>query len=157
MTAALSRVDARYRLFERLKSGPGRTAGYRMTDEAELDRLMLAGQLVWANTRYGSRYAIDLPGLAGLIASGHIPVVHAGQPEVIDAVRTATPNVEWTVVQLRCDADTAKSRIVARRTGDVAERLAAREETPTIRADLTIDTSSVGPDEAAQLIIVAPR
>ncbi|WP_063004654.1 hypothetical protein [Nocardia salmonicida] len=152
VTAALSRLDPRYRLFERLKSGTGRTVGYRMTDDAELDHLEEVGLLVWANTRYGARYAIDRPGLDELIASDVIPVIHAGQPQVIDAVRDARPDVEWTVVQLRCDADTAQARIIARQTGDVAERVATGQATPPINADLTIDTDSVDPDQAAQTI-----
>ncbi|MFI6220910.1 kinase [Nocardia salmonicida] len=152
MTETLSRIDARYRLFERLKSGPGRTTGYRMTDAHELDRLEKAGLLVWANARYGARYAIDQPGLDDLLAADLIPVIHAGQPEVIPAVRAATPNVEWTVIQLECDAETARSRIVARDTGDVDLRLAARDATPWIDADLTINTSSAEPGEVAQTI-----
>ncbi|MFE5480780.1 kinase [Nocardia sp. NPDC056541] len=123
-----------------------------MTDDVEIDRLEKAGLLVWTNSRYGARYAIDRPGLDDLIAANLIPVVHAGQPQVIDAVRAATPQVEWTVVQLRCDADTARERIIERQTGDVAERLAAQAETPTINADLTIDTDVVDPGKAAQAI-----
>ncbi|PKV77314.1 guanylate kinase [Nocardia fluminea] len=153
VTRALSRIDARYRLFERLKSGPGRTSGYRMTDSAEIDRLGDAGLLIWVNARYDARYAIDRPGLDELIAPDVIPVIHAGQPEVIDAVRNARPDVQWTVVQLRCDADTAQARIIARDTGDVAERIATGQATPTINADITIDTDSVEPDEAAQTIL----
>ncbi|MFD6450412.1 kinase [Nocardia sp. NPDC060220] len=152
VTEALSRIDDRYRLFERLKSGPGRTKGYRMIDADELDRLAEAGQLVWVNARYGARYAIDRHGLEALIEADLIPVIHAGQPKVIPAVREATPNVKWTVVQLECDVDTAKSRIIARGTGDDVLRLAARDATPTIDADLTVDTSAVGPDDIAQSI-----
>ncbi|WP_405149387.1 kinase [Nocardia salmonicida] len=123
-----------------------------MTDDAELDRLEEAGLIVWANQRYGARYAIDRPGLDKLVSAGLIPVVHAGQPQVIDAVRSATPDLAWTVVQLTCDRDTAETRIIARRTGDVAERLAARAATPTIDADLTIDTGTVDPNDAANRI-----
>ncbi|MEV4153679.1 AAA family ATPase [Nocardia salmonicida] len=155
ITSELSQLDSRYRLFQRLKSGPGRTVGYRMIDDVALDHLRQAGDLVWSNERYGARYAIDRPGLASLVTAGLIPVVHAGQPEVIDAVRTALPEVEWTVVQLQCDEQTATARIVARETGDVAERLAARSETPTISADLTVHTDSVEPVEAARLIVTA--
>ncbi|WP_194826862.1 AAA family ATPase [Nocardia sp. XZ_19_231] len=155
VTEALSGIDPRYRLFERLKSGPGRTAGYRMTDAHEFDRLEKADLLVWVNARYGARYAIDRPALDRLVAAGLIPVVHAGQPEVIDAVRTAMPTVRWTVVQLQCAVDIAKERIAARNTGDDAERLSAHAATPTVCADLTIDTGLLSPDEAAQRIVSA--
>ncbi|WP_278260592.1 kinase [Nocardia sp. AG03] len=123
-----------------------------MTNDAELRRLEKAGLLIWTNTRYGARYAIDRPGLDELIGANLIPVVHAGQPKVIDAVQNAAPQVKWTVVQLRCDIDTARTRIIARNTGDVAERLIAQEETPAIEADLTVDTGAVEANEAAQLI-----
>ncbi|MGW0250823.1 kinase [Nocardia goodfellowii] len=152
VTSELSRFNAQYRLFERLKSGPGRTVGYRMTDAAELERLEKAGQLVWVNARYGARYAIDRPSLEQMVTAGLIPIVHAGQPQVIDAVRVAMPRVNWTVVQLQCAAEIAKERIAARSTGDDAERLAAYQATPTIRADLTIDTGLLEPGEAARLI-----
>lgn len=155
ITSALSQLDARFRLFERLKSGPGRTVGYRMTDDAELDRLARSDELVWINERYGARYAIDRPGLEILVGADLVPVIHAGQPEVIDALRSAVPDVEWTVVQLQCDLETATARIIDRGTGDIAERLAARDATPTISADLTVHTDSVEPDAAARLILTA--
>lgn len=154
VTQELSRISNRYRLFERLKSGAGRTSGYRMTNDAELDRLEEAGLIVWANRRYGARYAIDGPGLDQLVATGAIPVVHAGQPQVIGAVRSAQPHLLWIVVQLTCDLETAASRIIARGTGDVDERLAARAATPTIDADLTVDTAVIDPAEAARRIDV---
>ncbi|MEU3014698.1 kinase [Nocardia asteroides] len=152
VTRALIRLDDRYRLFERLKAGPGRTEGYRMTDSANLERLEGAGELVWVNSRYGARYAIDKRSLAALATDSSIPVVHAGQPQVIAALRGAMPDVKWTVVQLQCATDTARQRIADRATGDDVERLAARKETPSIPADLTIDTDRVQPYEAAQLI-----
>ncbi|MFI5501768.1 kinase [Nocardia asteroides] len=152
VTRALSRLDARYRLFERLKAGPGRTEGYRMTDSSELERLDLAGELVYVNSRYGARYAIDKPTLTALATEGFIPVVHAGQPQVIDALREAMPDIHWTVVQLQCTTETARRRIADRATGDDSERLAAREETPSILADLTIDTDHIQPAQAADLI-----
>ncbi|MEV6225367.1 kinase [Nocardia fluminea] len=123
-----------------------------MTNDAELDHLEEAGQIVWGNQRYGARYAIDRPGLDKLVSAGLIPVVHAGQPQVIDAVRSATPDLAWTVVQLTCDQVTAETRIIARQTGDVAERLAVRAATPTIDADLTINTATMDPEEAAHRI-----
>ncbi|MFE6924788.1 kinase [Nocardia sp. NPDC057663] len=128
-----------------------------MTDEAEISRLTETGQMIWINERYGARYAIDRPGLSQLLADGFIPVVHAGQPEVIAAVETAMPEVRWTVVQLVTDLATAKARIVARDTGDIAERLAARDATPQIVANATFDTAQLTPDQAAEYIEAAVR
>ncbi|MEU2126539.1 AAA family ATPase [Nocardia niwae] len=153
VTAALSRLDSRYRLYERLKVGPGRTTGYRMTTASEFDALQAAGNLIWQNQRYRARYGIDRHGLSEIIDAHAIPVVHAGQPEVITAVTEAFSDVEWTIVTLRCSRETAVARIIDRATGDTSERLKAWDETPVIpTADLTIDTSTTTPDAAAALI-----
>lgn len=157
ITAALTRRNPRYRLFERLKSGPGRTTGYRMTNDEEITRLIEADQVIWTNERYGARYVIDRPGLSQLFADDFIPVVHAGQPEVIDAVKAAMPQVNWTIVQLVTDLATATARIVDRDTGDSAERLAASMATPRITATATLDTARLTPDEAAEYIEATVR
>ncbi|MGW5318932.1 kinase [Nocardia thailandica] len=149
ITAALNQRSERFRLFERLKVGGGRNVGYRMTDTAELDRLENTGQLIWVNERYGARYAIDRPGLAQILSDGYVPVVHAGQPGVIKALRASMPEVRWIVVQLVTDLKTATARIKARNTGDTAERLQAREATPRIEAHATLDTATLSPEEAA--------
>ncbi|MEV0538526.1 MULTISPECIES: kinase [Nocardia] len=128
-----------------------------MTDEVEIARLAEADQVIWSNERYGARYVIDRPGLSQLLDDGFTPVVHAGQPEVVDAVKTAMPEVLWTVVQLVTDLATARARIVARNTGDTAERLAASVETPRITATATLDTARIEPDEAASYIEAAVR
>ena len=153
VTAALSHLDPQFQLFERLKDGPGRTAGYRMIGPEQFDQLRDSGDLIWVNSRYRARYAIDHSGLIQLLSSGYVPVVHAGQPEVIEAVVAATPSVQWSVVELRVSRAEAISRIAARATGDLAERLAAWDETsPLASPELTIDTSVTSPDEAATLI-----
>ncbi|WP_442939624.1 kinase [Nocardia sp. CY41] len=124
-----------------------------MTTAAEFDALQEAGNLIWQNRRYQARYGIDRHGLNELIDAHKIPVVHAGQPEVITAVTKAFPNVEWTTVALRCSRETAAARIIDRATGDTSERLKAWDETPVIAtADLTIDTSTTAPATAAALI-----
>ncbi|WP_229434816.1 AAA family ATPase [Nocardia farcinica] len=156
VTAALSKLDERFRLFQRLKDGPGRTAGYRMVSAEQFDRLAKDGGLVWTNTRYRARYAIDRAELMNMVDSGVIPVVHAGQPAVIAAVTQATPHVSWLVVALCTDRETARTRIEARATGDAAERLAAWDETePLPSAHLQIDTAVTSPDAAAAAIHAA--
>ncbi|NKY89908.1 kinase [Nocardia veterana] len=152
VTDALTRVDARFCLFERLKSGRGRTAGYRMTSDDALDQLAASGEVIWENTRYGARYVIDRPSLQAVIDSGRIPVVHAGQPEVISAVRAAMPGI-WIVVQLSTSRAVAQARIIERSTGDTTARLAAWDATPWLSdADLDVDTGDVPPETAARLI-----
>ncbi|MEU6833343.1 kinase [Nocardia beijingensis] len=124
-----------------------------MTTASEFERLSEAGELIWMNERYAARYGIDRPGLNSQLGARQIPVVHAGQPEVIWAVTQATPEVRWSVVELRCSRDVARARIIARDTGDTAARLQAWDSTPLLRAaDLTIRTDTVSPEEAAQSI-----
>ena len=152
LTAALHRLDPRYRQFLRLKAGSGRTTGYRMTTADELAALRASGDVVWENHRYGSWYIVDVPGLRQHLKSA-VPVLHLGQVEAIDAVRQAFPVAQWTVVALTCPRDVAEQRIVQRRTGDTAERLRAWDETaPAVTADLTIDTSQTPPGRAAELV-----
>lgn len=153
VTAALTALDARFRLFERIKCGPGRTAGYRMRTESDLARLRTAGEIIWENTRYGATYVIDRPTLDEMMRTGSLPVIHAGQPEVVDAVRAATPGRNWAVVALTNSRETAYARIEDRGTGDTAERMNAWDATPPLlAADLTIDTDTTAPDQAASRI-----
>lgn len=152
VTAALHQLDKRYRQFQRLKAGPGRTTGYRMTTDAELTALRASNSVVWENHRYESVYVIDKPGLRKQLREA-VPVVHLGQVKAVDAIRNAFPDVHWTIVALTCPRDVAERRIVQRQTGDTTQRLRAWDQTePLACADVTIDTSRTSPDEAAQLI-----
>src|SRR5262245_2006819 len=101
VTSMLTATDRRIQLFPRLKSGGARSEGYRLVDDARIDSLAEAGQIAWENRRYGSRYAVDTPALV-MAATDHVPVVHLGQVEAVEAVEAATPEVRWTVVQLWC-------------------------------------------------------
>ncbi|WP_083911543.1 kinase [Nocardia takedensis] len=153
VTAELTRQDPRFHLFERVKDGPGRTTGYRIVSPKQFDQLLNSGELIWSNTRYNARYAIDRPGMLHLFERGHIPIVHAGQPGVIQAVQAATPDVRWLVVELRTDRETASARIAARATGDTDARLRAWDETPNLTTtDLTIDTTVTSASSAAKAI-----
>ncbi|PWU48906.1 kinase [Micromonospora globispora] len=157
LTVALHQLDGRYQQFRRLKAGPGRTAGYRMTTEDELIALRASGGVVWENRRYESVYVVDAPSLRQQLREA-IPVVHLGQVDAIDAVRQAFPDVEWTVVALTCPRDVAERRIVQRQTGDATNRLRAWDETEAVAtADITIDTSKTLPDLAAKLVDRAAR
>ncbi|WP_280410124.1 kinase [Nocardia brasiliensis] len=153
VTAALISAYPQFRLFQRLKVGPGRTESYRMTDQATLDALTSAGEILWENQRYGSRYAIDRPGLQGIIDGGFYPVIHAGQPEVTTAIQRAFPHLTWIVVQLECSRAIAHERIVHRATGDTDARMAAWDATPALStANVTIDTGAFSPRSAARRI-----
>ncbi|WP_233429780.1 MULTISPECIES: phosphotransferase-like protein [Nocardia] len=158
VTREIAKRDSAFRLFRRIKVGAGRTSGYRISSHAELARLREANQVIWENSRYGADYAIDRPGLVAMLDDGLIPVVHAGQTAVIDALRDAMPDTRWTVVQLQCSRSTAERRIIDRGTGDTAERLAAWDSTPVLdEADCTIDTDITSAEDAADMIRALAR
>jgi guanylate kinase len=151
VTAALHDLEPMYVLFQRLKAGPGRSTGYRMTKAATIDDLRQTGNIVWENRRYGSVYAIDRPSLLECLQS-HAPVVHLGQSEAVDAVIDAAP-ASWLVVSLWCARETARARLIARGATDIADRLRAWDETPPpMRVDLAIDTGHISPADAARQI-----
>lgn len=149
ITRALSDLDPACRLFQRLKAGPGRTASYRMTTAEHVDELRIAGDVVWENHRYGAVYVVDRPTLeADLI--DHVPVVHLGQVEAVQAVKSSVPEARWLAVYVYCARHVAQERITARATGDTDARLRAWDETPPLPdASLTIDTGTTSPTDAA--------
>ncbi|MFU8855221.1 kinase [Micromonospora sp. SL1-18] len=152
ITRALCELDPAYRLFQRLKAGPGRTAGYRMTDMHEVERLRAEGQVVWENHRYGAVYVVDRATLCADLTR-HVQVLHLGQVEAVQAVKSAAPNARWLTVYLQCPRDVAQYRILARATGDTEDRLQAWDQTPPLPgADLAIDTATVAPDDAARQV-----
>lgn len=154
----IGQSGSRFRHYRRLKIGPGRSAGYRMASADTLKELAAADEVIYSNQRYNATYVIDRPELMSMLAAGDIPVLHVGQPEAIDAILGAAPSTCWVVVELWCPREIAGERIIARGTGDTAERLAAWEATPRLTlADLRIDTSATEPATAAQQIVEAAR
>lgn len=143
--------------FERLKSGPGRTAGYRMVDAGQLDAVLATpDEVIWQDDRYGATYIVDRSHVEQLVHAGRIPVIHLGKPQAVDAVTRALPSVEWLVVELHTARDIALQRIVARTTGDTSARLDVYDSTPRLEAaDLSIDTGLVDVDTAAKTIAEA--
>ncbi|MEV4241323.1 hypothetical protein AB0J47_39890 [Nocardia sp. NPDC049737] len=156
ITAALTELDPRFRLYRRLKVGPGRTTGYRIGSPGDLAELASSGAVIYSNRRYDSTYVIDRPELAKMLGAGDIPVLHVGQPEAVDALLSVEPAIRWAVIELWCPRDVAAARIEARATGDTADRLTAWDATPHLTAtDLRIDTSTVAAGGAAQRIVNA--
>jgi guanylate kinase len=153
ITKHLEQGDTRYRLFPRLKAGGGRVAEYRIATLDQLKELQAAGEIVWSNERYGAVYAIDTPHLRYMIKRGRIPVLHVGQPDAVNAIVAAVPDAQFTTVSLTCPRDIAVRRITDRATGDTAHRITAYDATEQFKgADLAIDTSLIGPVEAANMI-----
>jgi len=155
VTVELVSREPRFEHFKRLKSGRGRTSGYRMISPDQADCLsQRPGAILWENSRYGSTYLVDRSGLEQLWASGQIPVVHLGQVEAVEALTgDSGTGSSWTVVELYCRPAILRERIRYRGTGDEDQRFAAVEQTPRLpTADISIDTESVSATEAAEMI-----
>ncbi|MFF8604058.1 guanylate kinase [Streptomyces sp. NPDC015232] len=157
VTAALTELNSKYAQFARLKVGSGKSAGYRMGTVEQLRQLEAAGDVVYANSRYGNTYVIDAPGLDAAFAAG-VPVVHLGQVEGIRVLVDGYP-ADWSVVLLWCPREATEQRSAARGDSDTEARLAAWDATrkdldghPGLVWDLTVDTTAASPQDAARLI-----
>jgi|SRR5215218_3940386 len=157
VTQALTALDARYVHFRRLKAGGGRTDGYRVCTNEQIDDLRDQGLIVYENVRYESRYAIDRPALDALLVRGLIPVVHLGQLAGVHAL-VRYPAL-WLPVLLHCRRATAAQRARQRGSADIAARLEAWDDTERelagARPDdfaLRVDTDRTSPAQAAQAI-----
>lgn len=157
ITQALAELDSRYELFARLKAGSGKSVGYRMGTVEQLRELEAAGDVLYANSRYGNTYVMDRPGLDAAFAAG-LPIVHLGQIDGIRALVDGYP-ADWTVVLLWCPEEVTAQRSEGRGDPDRAARLAAweatREDLEAHRDmvwDLTVDTVATAPEESARLI-----
>lgn len=159
----LTAIDDRYAPFMRLKVGGGRTAGYRITTAAELAARARHDEIIYANSRYDSTYAVDRPGLDALTGRGNVPVVHLGQVAGIDALLSHY-RLDWHVVGLWCSRQDAAERLAKRQDARVAERLAAWDATlvdlrsadPSLFT-LVINTGTIDPGQAAEVIHACRR
>lgn len=157
VTTALTQLSTSYAQFARLKVGTGKATGYRMGTPEQLHELEAAGDVVYANTRYGNTYVIDRPGVDAAFAAG-VPVVHLGQIDGIRALLDGCP-ADWSVVLLWCSREVTEQRSAGRGDSDTTARLAAWDATredldahPGAAWDLTIDTTEASPQDAARLI-----
>ncbi|MFD4659700.1 HAD-IA family hydrolase [Kitasatospora sp. NPDC058444] len=165
VTRALVAADAEFALFSRVKVGAGRSAGYRMSTPEQLEELRSSGAVVYENSRYGSTYVTDRPGLDAAVEAG-IPVMHLGQVDGVRAVLNGYP-ADWLTVLLWCPREVTEARSADRGDADTPARLAAWDATradldasPDFRFDLTIRTDEVTPAVAAAQIhqaLAAPR
>ncbi|MGW8485412.1 phosphotransferase-like protein [Streptomyces sp. NPDC055886] len=157
VTTALTELDPTYAQFARLKVGSGKAVGYRMGTAQQLHALEAAGDVIYANVRYGNTYAIDRPGVDAAFTAG-VPVVHLGQ---VDGVRALVDGytADWSVVLLWCPREVTEQRSAGRGDSDTAARLTAWDATrddldahPSMVWDLAVDTAASEPQEAARLI-----
>jgi guanylate kinase len=160
ITSELTRIRPEFALFERLKAGPGRTTGYRLTTPDHIEQLSRAGELLYRNARYDAEYAIDRQGVAALVDAGRVPVLHMGQ--VVGATAVAAFPLHWIRVLLWCPLHITESRSISRGDKDVDTRVKVWHET---REDLlahaaepwtlTLRTDVLSPTESARTIIEA--
>ncbi|NUS81015.1 MAG: AAA family ATPase [Streptomyces sp.] len=157
VTAELSSLRTEFTLFQRLKAGPGRTAGYRLTTAQHIEELSRAGDVLYRHRRYDAEYAIDRAGVSALIDAGHIPVLHMGQ--VAGARAVASFPINWVRVLLWCPEDVTRQRCRGRGDKDLEARLKVWHETRQDLLDhaaepwsLVIRTDQVGAAQAAQAI-----
>ncbi|MGW8765544.1 AAA family ATPase [Streptomyces sp. NPDC055815] len=157
VSAELSRLRPAFVLFRRLKAGPGRSTGYRLTTTEHIEDLTRSGDLLYRNARYDAEYAIDRGEVSALLAAGRIPVLHMGQVAGARAVE-AFPT-HWVKVLLWCPEETTRARCAGRGDKDVDARLKVWHETRQDLLDhagepwsLVIRTDQVTAAQAAQAI-----
>lgn len=157
VTAELSRLRPEFTLFQRLKAGPGRTTGYRLTTTQHIEELARAGELLYRNSRYEAEYAIDRGEVSVLVDSGRIPVLHMGQ--VAGASAVADFPINWVKVLLWCTEEVTRERCHGRGDNDLEARMKVWHETRQDLLDhaaepwsLVIRSDQVSVAQAAQAI-----
>ncbi|MGW4931875.1 guanylate kinase [Streptomyces sp. NPDC004166] len=157
ITAELSNRRPEFALFKRLKAGPGRTTGYRLTTAEHIEELAQAGEVLYRNSRYDAEYAIDRGEVSAFVDSGRIPVLHMGQ--VTGARAVAAHPINWVRVLLWCPEDVTRQRCQGRGDKDVEARLKVWHETRQDLLDhvaepwsLVIRTDQLSAAQAAQSI-----
>lgn len=160
ITAELTRLRPEFTLFQRLKAGPGRTEGYRLTTAEDIESLAQAGELLYRNSRYDAEYAIDRGEISALVEAGRTPVVHMGQ--VAGAHAVAAFPLGWVRVLLWCPEGITRQRCVRRGDKDLDARLKVWHETRQDLLDhasepwsLVIETDRVSAAQAARAIDTA--
>jgi guanylate kinase len=157
VTAELSRLRPEFALFERLKAGPGRTTGYRLTTAQHIEELAQAGEVLYRNSRYDADYAVDRGEVSALVDAGRIPVLHMGQ--VAGARAVAAFPINWVRVLLWCPEEVTRQRCKGRGDKDLEARLKVWHETRQDLLDhteepwsLVIRSDQVSAAQAAQAI-----
>ncbi|WP_371782129.1 guanylate kinase [Streptosporangium subroseum] len=130
ITAALTRLDARFTLLPKLKVGTGRACGYEFVTAEHLTELRGAGRLVAETHRYGNVYAIDRQRIEEMEAAGRVPVAHMGNLGDLRQLIGRTPD-SWLRVLLWVPREVTEQRSRERGDVDTGKRLAAWDETLT--------------------------
>ncbi|PRX44902.1 guanylate kinase [Nonomuraea fuscirosea] len=155
-TVALRKLDPRFTLVRKLKTGNRRGTEYDFVSAAELATLRDAGRLLAESHRYGNTYAIDRHQIDQLTSTGRVPIVHLGNIADIQRLVQAAP---WLTVLLWVSRQVCEQRSRQRGDSDTLHRLQAWDETLT---DLGANddglfhhrfhTDQASPDEIAHVI-----
>ena len=162
VSAALSGLDARFHLLTKLKQGTGRSTGYRMVTEDELNELRQQDSLLVETRRYDNVYAVDRQSLEEPQSRGLVPVVHMGNVADLRTLLAAT-KTQWLRVLLWVPRDVCEARSRQRGDADTARRLTAWDETAhdILHSDLldlfdvVVRTDATEPDETARKVVAA--
>lgn len=156
VTQALTNLDDRFVLFPRLKVGSGRSTGYRMVGQADLEKLHSEGGVIQSHVRYGNTYAVDAPTLRKMLTAGQWPVIHVGRLANLAPLRAAARSLS---VLLWVDESIVAQRLHARGNIDIRERLAAwQEERDDVLAalpgtwDVVVSTANTSPNAVARRV-----
>lgn len=157
ITSALTCLDDRFTLFERLRAALAPKAGYRNISAAEADALAAQGQIIYENLRYGNRYIVDRGEIERLTSAGLFPVLHLGQIDGIRAVMIGSG--QWLAVRIHCARDTTLKRSHERGDTNTPDRAAAWDETADDLARneafpfaMTLDSDQLSAHDSAALI-----
>ncbi|MFC9971839.1 guanylate kinase [Spirillospora sp. NPDC127200] len=160
ITAALTALDARYAYFRKLKAGPGRSTGYRLTSHHELGELREHGQILYESSRYDATYVVDAPHLVELRDAGRIPIVHMGQLAGVETLQAQS--MRWLDVLVWCSRETSEKRLQERGSVDIDRRLQAWDETVADlgaegreRFTLALRTDALPPPAVASVVHAA--
>jgi|SRR5215217_7956687 len=153
VTEALQTLETNIEPFQRVKAGPGRTQGYRMMSQENISTWRDQVTILWENSRYNAVYITELEEIQRILEAHRIPVIHVGQTQAIEKLKGAV-QVNWTVIELWCPRNVSYTRSIARKTGDIKQRMQVYDKTERLKQkNLTIDTSKTNPVEAAKKIL----
>ncbi|MGH3568096.1 MAG: hypothetical protein ACRDRH_19120 [Pseudonocardia sp.] len=156
----VSRLDPRYVLFRKIKSGAGSTGTYRVISEGRLATMRAAGRVQQESRRYGNTYVVDKDQLDYFASAGRRPMLHMGDlPGVVQLKSYGRP-ARWQTVLLWAPPDVTHARLAGRRDTNVRARMEVWIQTveellssPEALFDFIVNTGDVSALDAAQAIL----
>jgi guanylate kinase len=153
VTRELISLKSGFRNFKTIKVTTDSSFGdYEFLTPIEFNRVENENRIVWQIHRYDAIYAIDRLRLADdLLCS--VPIVQVGQAGAVGAVVKEFSDTTWVTVDLRCDRQSARARLVARNPREVELRISVWDKTPQLdNCTLVLDTVVLSPSDTAARI-----